>query len=66
MSMIELLTVGAIEMPAKTVATMPSAVGCKGRIAYVENGKDGNPTLAISNGTIWVLASDGTTEISSS
>jgi hypothetical protein len=51
---------GAVQLPAYTVSSAPSAVGLTGTIIYVSNGLAGAPTVAVSNGTNWI-SSAGTT-----
>lgn len=51
---------GAAQLPEYTVAGAPSAVGLAGTIIYVNNGRGGLPTVAVSNGTNWI-SSAGTT-----
>lgn len=47
-------------LPTFTVATAPSALGLAGTIIYVSNGRSGQPTIAVSNGTNWISTA-GTT-----
>lgn len=46
--------VGAVQLPAYTVATAPAATGLTGTVIYVSNGLAGAPCLAVSNGTNWI------------
>jgi hypothetical protein len=47
--------VGAVKLPAYTVATAPSASAAgAGATIYVSNGAAGAPTVAVSNGTNWI------------
>ena len=56
--------VGAVQLPTYTVVTAPSASAAgAGTIIYVSNGLAGAPTVAVSNGTIWISAAG--TEIAS-
>lgn len=47
-------------LPTFTVATAPAATGLAGTIIYVSNGRSGQPTIAVSNGTNWISTA-GTT-----
>jgi len=47
--------VGAINLPAYTVTTAPSAADAgAGAVIFVSNGNAGDPTLAVSDGTDWL------------
>ena len=46
--------VGAVQLPAYTVASAPAATGLTGTLIYVSNGLAGAPCVAVSNGTNWI------------
>ncbi len=46
--------IGAIDLPAYTVASAPAATGLTGTLIYVSNGLAGAPCVAVSNGTNWI------------
>lgn len=50
---------GAVELPAYTVATAPSAASLAGTIVYVSDGAAGSPILAFSDGTDWLRSDTG-------
>lgn len=66
MAVFQELSGGMLRLSPYTFANIPTAVGRTGLVAYVEDGFDGKPCLAISNGTNWVLFSDSATVISAS
>ena len=45
---------GAVQLPAYTVATAPTAVGVTGTLIYVSDGLAGDPCAAVSDGTNWI------------
>jgi hypothetical protein len=46
--------IGAVQLPAYTVASAPAATGLAGTTIYVSNGLAGAPCVAVSNGTNWI------------
>ena len=46
--------IGAVQLPAYTVASAPAATGLTGTTIYVSNGLAGAPCVAVSNGTSWI------------
>jgi hypothetical protein len=46
--------IGAVQLPAYTVASAPAATGLTGTTIYVSNGLAGAPCIAVSNGTNWI------------
>jgi len=46
--------IGAVQLPAYTVASAPAATGLTGTLIYVSNGLAGAPCVAVSNGTNWI------------
>lgn len=46
--------IGAVQLPAYTVASAPAATGLAGTTIYVSNGRAGAPCVAVSNGTNWI------------
>lgn len=44
-----------VKLPIYTVSSAPAASAWEGALIYVSNGKAGNPTVAFSNGTNWLV-----------
>lgn len=47
-----------LRIPTYTVATAPDATQHPGGVIYVTNGNAGDPGMAFSNGTDWLLVDD--------